>query len=185
MKTNKYALLVVLFAVSVLASGCGIDSSGIPNPCWLSGLCSNSFSQANGWNNCPGGWEAVFEAGVTPYGYSGFASYDATLPGGDAILGPDGQPEMVVPSLSNPSNLNPIAYCIAPGFQPPWPYIPATGSCQPGSAPVLQGTLNVACPDWKTGHDCVCIPAGFTHAPPPTNVPTETPISFMPNYTEI
>jgi|GEM_PF-5821432 len=176
MNTNKYALLVVLLAVSVLASGCGLQTGGIPNPCWATGHCSNSYTAANGWNNCPAGWEAVFQAGESPYGYTGFASYSPTLPGGDAILGPDGQPEVVVPNPSDPKSLNPIAYCIAPGYQPPWAYIPVNGSCQKPAASYLQGTWN-ACPDQNQSHDCVCVPPGVIKY-----VPTPTGISFVSVY---
>lgn len=160
MKTNRNVLLVVLLAVSMLASGCGLQTGGIPNPCWATGLCSNSFSTAKGWNNCLPGWQAVFQAGDSPYGYSGFASYYAMVPGSsDVIFGPDGNPEVIVPSLSNPSSLNRIAYCLAPGHRPPWPYIPANGSCQPPAASFLQETFD-ACPDQNKSHDCVCVPLG-------------------------
>jgi hypothetical protein len=179
MKRSPYALIAVLFAFAMLASGCGLDTSGIPDPCWLTGLCSNGYTAANGWNNCPAGWEPVFKAGDSPYGYGGLASYDVTLPSGDPILGPDGNPEVVVPSLSDPSSLGPIAYCIGPGYQPPWPYIPANGACPPPAIPYLQGTSDY-CPDQNASHECVCVPPGVTHVPTATIAPSPTPLVLLP-----
>lgn len=182
MKTSRYVLLAVLFTVSILAGGCGVDSSGIPSACMLSGACTNHYSKANGWNNCPGGMEAVFKAGDTPYGYSSYASYDVTYGSGNPVLGPDGKTQVIVPNPNDPSSLEPIAYCIWPGFPPPWPYTPVNGECQAPSVSYLQGTFD-ACPDHNKSHDCVCAGPGVVNKPTATYVPTPTGISFVPVYT--
>ena len=182
MKTKRLLLFVVvgLIAVSILFSGCGLVTGGIPDPCVATGICHNPYTADNGWNNCPTGWQAVFEAGENSFvdnlsaGYAGYASYGVTTASGDPILGPDGQPEKIVPNLNDPSSLLPIAYCIKDGTQPNWPYIPANGECQPPAASYLQGSWS-ACPDQNQSHDCVCVPPGVPHeVPTPTDVPLNT-----------
>ncbi|HUI90493.1 MAG TPA: hypothetical protein VLX61_17380 [Anaerolineales bacterium] len=180
MKRYLYRSTFVLIVASVLLTGCGLQTGGIPNPCWAKGICSNTYNSANGWNNCPAGWQVVFQAGESPNGDVGYASYGVTIPGSsDPVLGPDGQQEVVHPDPNNPASLLPIAYCIAPGSNPGWPYIPANGAaCLPPAASYLQGSWS-GCPDHNASNDCVCIPPGVARAvPSATPVPLPTLIFF-------
>jgi hypothetical protein len=186
MKSRQLVLLCVLIAAVIFLSGCHFDSSGIPDPCWATGICSDPYTAAHGWNNCPPDWQVVYKAGgSSTNGYYGYQSYGASLPSGDPILGPDGQPEIVYPDASNPASLVPIAYCIKPGTNPGWPYIPANGgACLPPSTAYLQGSWS-ACPDNNQSNDCVCVPPGVTQAvPSATPVPLPTLLFFHDEATK-